>query len=71
MGKYEAEADNIISKLISPPVRRWLYGIAVAVCGILSVKGYIDAPLQGALYTLFGALFLVAGANTPTVTKDE
>lgn len=58
--------------LLKPAARSWAYRVALAVCVLLSVKGYIDK--QEVLYwnLLFAALFGMADAHiTPPSENDN
>lgn len=54
--------------LLKPKVRRWAYGVAVAVTGYLGVKGIVSSEEAQSLNLLASALFGVALAN---VSDDE
>lgn len=49
--------------ILNPATRQWLYGIAIAILGILAVKGFVDESMRSALDVLFMALFGIAAGN--------
>lgn len=49
--------------ILNPKTRQWLYGVAIAVLGILAVKGFIDESMRSALDVFFMALFGIAAGN--------
>ncbi len=57
--------------LLKPAVRSWAYRVALAVCVLLSVKGYIDN--QEVLYwnLLFAALFGMADSHVIPASEDD
>ena len=70
MGKHEKES-RFLGTILNPTVRLWLYGIAVAVNWGLFVFRVIDNDQQAALNAIFGALFFIAGVNTPTAAQER
>ena len=60
-----------MKNLLKPVVRSWAYRVALAVCVLLSVKGYIDK--QEVLYwnLLFAALFGMADAHIATPSEND
>lgn len=60
-----------MKNILNPTTRRWLYCIAVAVLGVLAVKGFIDESMRSALDVLFMALFGVAAGNVDTTSGSD
>lgn len=60
-----------MKNLLKPVVRSWAYRVALAVCVLLSVKGYIDN--QEVLYwnLLFAALFGMADSHVIPASEDD
>ncbi len=60
-----------MKNLLKPTVRSWAYRVALAVCVLLSVKGYIDN--QEVLYwnLLFAALFGMADSHVIPASEDD
>lgn len=52
-----------MKNLLQPKVRRWAYGVALAVTAVLGVKGIVSSEEAQALNLLASALFGVALAN--------
>ncbi len=57
---------NALVTLLNRKTRIWAYGVSVAVCGYLGVRGVIDSNEILYLNFLFAAIFGVAIANVPT-----
>lgn len=80
MSKYRKDVPTVIGNpariIAQPKVRRWLYGIAVAVVPILTVYGII-AESDAALWIgLAGAVLgtgvpALAAANTDTTPERD
>lgn len=49
--------------ITNPQVRKWLYDIAIAVCGILAVTGVVSGNIIESVNVLLAALFAVARVN--------
>ena len=70
MGK-RAKDSRFVGTILNGTVRLWLYGIAVAINWALFVFRVIDNDQQAALNAIFGALFFIAGVNTPTASQER
>ena len=49
--------------LVDPNVRRYLYRVAIAGCGVLAVKGVMTKDVIDVITPFLAALFAIADAN--------
>ena len=57
---------NALKGLLDPNVRRYLYRVAIAGCGVLAVKGVLTKDVIDVITPFLAALFAVADANVET-----
>lgn len=64
------EAANTIDRVLPRGARRYLYGIALAITGILAAKGFLDESLLALVNSSIAAVLGVALVNVP-VDEEE
>ena len=67
-----AQRGNPLSGILTPTVRRWLYGIAAAVAPLVTVYGIVTDQQAVLWLNLAGALlFTMAVGNTPSRPAEQ
>lgn len=54
---------SALKGLVDPNVRRYLYRVAIAGCGVLAVKGVLTKDVIDVITPFLAAVFAVADAN--------
>lgn len=57
---------NRLQGVLTPPVRRWAYGVTTAALGVVAVYGLVDGQQAAAWLILAAAVTGMATAHTPT-----
>ena len=67
-----AQRGNPLRGILTPAVRRWLYGIAAAVAPLATVYGLVTEQQAVLWLNLVGALlFTIAVGNTPARPSEK
>ena len=71
MGRHVKPWHQCMGEAFPPGVRRWLYGIGVALTALLGAYGLLQDELIHAWNFLASALFALSFERVPTATDWE
>ena len=71
MGRHTKPWHQRLGELFPPGVRRWLYGIGVALTALLGTYGLLQDELIHAWNFLASALFALSFERVPSATDGK